>query len=143
MDKSIIGIHLETGKLVTFDSVKEASEKLELDRSHVSKCCQGKRKQHKGYTWSYTPYVDISPKNIKTWSIQEEDYLKKFFQNESFEKIVKDLTTKDFRDIVTKAKELSLTRSNVCSTKRSAYDLLYELTEQTFFKNSLKKYEQN
>ena len=66
-------------------------------------------------------------------------FLVDLFQNENFEIILEKLPKKDFSDILQRAKKLDLTRSNVCSTKRSIYDLMYELTEQTYFKNALKK----
>ena len=43
----------KNGNLVTaFQSIKEAGIQG-FDQGHISECCNGKRKTHKGYTWKY------------------------------------------------------------------------------------------
>lgn len=44
------------GELVKiWESVTKACEELGANHSHISDCCLGKRKTHKGYRWSYKP----------------------------------------------------------------------------------------
>lgn len=44
-------ICLNTGEI--FNSITEASKKMNVDGSAISKCCRGKRKNTKGLRWSY------------------------------------------------------------------------------------------
>lgn len=47
----------------TFNSSKEASEILGFDQGHINKCCNGKRKTHKGYKWMYyEDYIKLNEK---------------------------------------------------------------------------------
>lgn len=44
------------GELVAiWPSANEAARKLKFCQAHITDCCNGKRKTHKGYTWSYIP----------------------------------------------------------------------------------------
>ena len=36
-----------------FDSIRAAAKKYNLNEPHLSNCCKGKRKTHKGYHWEY------------------------------------------------------------------------------------------
>ena len=49
INRSILCI--TTGEV--FTSIKECCDKYNLDNSTVVKCCKGKRKSHKGYTFTY------------------------------------------------------------------------------------------
>ena len=43
----------KNGNLVTtFQSIKEAGIQG-FDQGHISECCNGKRKTHKGFEWKY------------------------------------------------------------------------------------------
>ena len=50
--RKVMAISLTETKVIMFQSIKQA-EKLGFDKSHISKCCIGKQKTHKGYTWKY------------------------------------------------------------------------------------------
>ena len=47
---SVIGIHVKTGKVIRFSSMKQADE-YGFYNSSISKCIRGKAKIHKGYRW--------------------------------------------------------------------------------------------
>lgn len=49
----VVGTHMETGYTVEFESAKDAWLTLNIDRSHITKCCKGKLKSAGGYYWSY------------------------------------------------------------------------------------------
>ena len=47
----------------TFNSSKEASEILGFDQGHINRCCNGKRKTHKGFMWMfYEEYIKLNEK---------------------------------------------------------------------------------
>ena len=50
--KPIKGISLHDGTVITFNSINDAKENG-FDAGHISKCCRGKLKSHKGYKWEY------------------------------------------------------------------------------------------
>jgi hypothetical protein len=50
--KSVIARHIETGVVLRFDNLNEV-RKLGFQPSCVCQCCQGKRKQHKGWEFEY------------------------------------------------------------------------------------------
>lgn len=50
--KAIIGTNIKTKKVLHFASINAASRKG-FHSSHISYCCKGKSKTHKGYTWQY------------------------------------------------------------------------------------------
>jgi len=50
--RPVIGYNLVTGQIVTFKCLSDAN-KYGFDKSSISKCCLGKRKTHKNYTWQY------------------------------------------------------------------------------------------
>jgi|SRR5699024_2640083 len=50
--RRVKGINRETGDVVFYDSLLSA-EKDGFDNGHISKCCKGQRKSHKGYIWKY------------------------------------------------------------------------------------------
>ena len=53
--RSVIG---EKGGLsVKYDSAREASQKTGCDNSGIIKCCKGKLKKIKGYTWKFAEVV--------------------------------------------------------------------------------------
>lgn len=39
----------------SFPSSVAAAKELELDSSHIRKCCKGLRKSHGGFRWQYVP----------------------------------------------------------------------------------------
>ena len=45
-----MAISLTENKVIIFQSMFQA-EKLGFDQGCISKCCNGKRKSHKGYKW--------------------------------------------------------------------------------------------
>ena len=50
--KKIIGKSLTENKVIVFKSMKQAGI-FGFDASAICNCCQGKQRQHKGYTWHY------------------------------------------------------------------------------------------
>lgn len=44
-------INLTTGEI--FESIKQASEKYDIEATHISRVCRGKRKSCGGYKWAY------------------------------------------------------------------------------------------
>ena len=48
----IIGIHISTGKKITFPSMMEAGRNG-FHQSEISLCCNGKKDQHKNYKWNF------------------------------------------------------------------------------------------
>ena len=46
----IVGVHIETGKMIKFESQSEAG-RLGFNQSKISLCCRGERKSHRGYAW--------------------------------------------------------------------------------------------
>lgn len=54
VSRKIIAYKYENMEFIgIFDSTKEVERQLGIDHSHVSKCCKGKIRQIKGYTFSY------------------------------------------------------------------------------------------
>lgn len=53
LSKRIVGTELKSGKVVEFDSLKEAELKLGFDHSMISTCCSGKIKQTHGWRFRY------------------------------------------------------------------------------------------
>ena len=51
-NKPVKRINIKTNEEMTFTSIKEAA-KNGFDHRHISACCRGKRKSHKGYKWSF------------------------------------------------------------------------------------------
>lgn len=46
---------LDNELVAIWSSASEASKQLNFNVSHIVDCCNGKRKTHKGYKWSYEP----------------------------------------------------------------------------------------
>ena len=46
----VIGVHIKTGEIITFSSMKKADE-YGFYNSSISRCVRGKAKIHKGYRW--------------------------------------------------------------------------------------------
>ena len=51
--KPIVVINNETGEVTKYPSSMEAVRKLNLNSGHVTQCCKGNLKHHKGYTFKY------------------------------------------------------------------------------------------
>lgn len=51
--KSVIRVCKLTKEVMVFDSLRLATASVGGNEGHVSACCTGKRKSHKGYTWSF------------------------------------------------------------------------------------------
>ena len=52
--KPVISIDKRTGLILEFVSSKEASRQTDIDQSHITACCKGKRKSAGGFAWYYT-----------------------------------------------------------------------------------------
>jgi hypothetical protein len=50
--KKIIGINILNNTKLEFKSIAMA-KRAGFNAGNISACCKGKRKKHKGYTWSY------------------------------------------------------------------------------------------
>ena len=48
----VVGIHVESGKKITFPSMMEAGRNG-FYQSEISLCCNGKKDQHKNYKWNF------------------------------------------------------------------------------------------
>lgn len=48
----VVGIHVESGKKITFPSMMEAGRNG-FHQSEISLCCNGKKDQHKNYKWKF------------------------------------------------------------------------------------------
>jgi len=51
--KAIKGVHISTGKEKNFKSMRDAERETGISNSHISQCCQKKRKSAGGYRWYY------------------------------------------------------------------------------------------
>ena len=54
--RSVERIDILTGEVKEYESIL-STEKDGFISSHVSSCCSGKRKKHKGYYWSFLKEV--------------------------------------------------------------------------------------
>lgn len=52
LSRKVIGYSLTSTKVIILQSTRQA-EKFGFTQSHISACCNGKRKSHKGYVWKY------------------------------------------------------------------------------------------
>lgn len=52
MGKSVIGINIKTGESIRFNALNDC-KKYGFQPSCVSNCCNGKRQNHKGFTWRF------------------------------------------------------------------------------------------
>ena len=50
--QKVIGYSLTSTKVIILQSTSQA-EKFGFNHGNISKCCNGKRKSHKGYIWKY------------------------------------------------------------------------------------------
>ncbi|MGK4052082.1 NUMOD4 domain-containing protein [Parabacteroides distasonis] len=53
ISKAVTAISLRDGKILQFNSAREASLNG-FNSSHISSCCRGLRKTHKGFKWVFT-----------------------------------------------------------------------------------------
>jgi hypothetical protein len=52
--KAVLQIDMVTGEILNeFLGVNETAELLNLDSGNITRCCNGKRKQHGGFIWRY------------------------------------------------------------------------------------------
>ena len=51
--KAVFSVDRETGLIMFWESIKEASETLDIDHSSITKCCQGKMKSCGNHYWFY------------------------------------------------------------------------------------------
>lgn len=52
MRKPVVGVNIKTGEVICLDGASQGEE-LGFNQSHITGCCRGKRKTHKGYYWYY------------------------------------------------------------------------------------------
>lgn len=57
--KSVVGINLETGEVVNYNTIKEAYTIHNIDRSAMQRTLRGIFKQMKGYKWYYKEEYDL------------------------------------------------------------------------------------
>ena len=71
--RKIIQFTADNELLDVYDCIKDASEKLNVDRAHISSCCSGKRKTAGGSRWKYydtdTYLIALMVKNLKAKGI--------------------------------------------------------------------------
>lgn len=51
--KQILQFDTNKNLIQKWDSIKKASQELNIDNSSITKCCKGKRKKAGGYSWEY------------------------------------------------------------------------------------------
>jgi len=135
MKRSILARNLITGEILVFESAMDASRKYGFDESHIIKCCRGRRKQHKGYAWSYYLPVKSVEDTVKerAWTLTEDRLIQKHFRSGNLETLLKDLLDRSFRDLMCRAQMLGLKRNNTPAKNTTPYDLIYELAEDVLF----------
>ena len=85
-----------------FNSITEAAKQLNIDKSKICACCNGRQKTAYGYQWSYTS--DISPVEYKK---KRACVVQQFNLNNEF--------IKEFSSISEAARALNTTPGNICS----------------------------
>lgn len=58
--KSVIQLSKDGKYISKFESIRQASEALKIDASHICDVAKGKRKSAGGYMWEYERSVDLS-----------------------------------------------------------------------------------
>lgn len=53
MSKAVEALDPESGRRVLFFKSAMDAERAGFDEGHISKCCNGKRKTHRGYCWAF------------------------------------------------------------------------------------------
>lgn len=53
--KTIYQYTIQGELIAVYSSAYEAARELRFSQGNITMCCQGKRKTHKGYKWSYKP----------------------------------------------------------------------------------------
>jgi len=136
--RSILARNLATGKVLVFENAMDASREYGFDESHIIKCCRGRRKQHKGYAWSYHLPIKSLEDTIKerAWSFKEDMLIKKYFKSGNLESLLSSLMGRNFRDLMCRAQILGLKRNNTPAKNVTPYDLIYELAEDVLFEDN-------
>ena len=60
--KPVVGINKINGYICEFNSIIEAERKTNIDKSSITKCCQGKLKSAGGYKWIYANNKEVKEK---------------------------------------------------------------------------------
>jgi hypothetical protein len=68
LSKSVYQYDINGNLINTFDSIKDAAESVNIDRSTISKCCSGVKQSGEGYVWSFEP-IEFKHKKIKPFEI--------------------------------------------------------------------------
>lgn len=55
LEKQVYQYTLDNILVQIWNSTNEAARKHGFSQGNIASCCEGKRKQHKGYKWSYEP----------------------------------------------------------------------------------------
>ena len=58
--KPVYSINKESGLITYWESIMEAERQTGISNSHISKCCQGKRKSAGGYYWMYSDSEEVA-----------------------------------------------------------------------------------
>ena len=58
-NSKVIQYDMAGNAMQIWESMKEASEKLEINYQGISACCRGKKKSSGGYMWSYANLEDV------------------------------------------------------------------------------------
>jgi len=134
MKRSIVAKNITTGEVFIFESAREAKKKG-FDESHIIKCCRGRRKKHKGYTWSYYLPVKTLKEAVyeRSWSLQEDEILKNSFPSGNLEELMDKFKGRSFKDILCRAEMLGLKRKQPHVKNISPYDLIHDLASDVVF----------
>ena len=58
--KTVYQYDKDLNLIKVWDSVMDIERALQIKNSHISECCNGKRKQVKGFVWKYEPIEEVS-----------------------------------------------------------------------------------
>jgi hypothetical protein len=111
-NKQIIQFDLSFNKLQLFNSVAEASKKININRAGIDDCCKGKQKTSNGYIFMYK--TDFEYKNVHTF--QKKTKAIKIIQFD-----LKMNKIEEFSSITEAEKKLKINNSNIvacCKGKR-------------------------
>jgi hypothetical protein len=132
-NKEVIQFDLNFNKLQVFNSVSEASKKLNINRAGIDDCCKGKQKTSKSFIFMYKTDFDYKNK----YTFQKKTKAIKIIQfNLEMNKI------EEFSSITEAEKKLKINNSNIvacCKGKRKTtggfkFMYLNEYNEQHLFK---------
>jgi hypothetical protein len=77
--KSVIGVHLETGKILKYICLNDCSRDG-FEQSCVCVCCKNERRTHAGYRWRYATLEEKEQMMLQTRPPDEVEAMMKFWE---------------------------------------------------------------